>query len=70
MRRKRRAGISDSTSDHDAAQLRLSQGVDDVGALRLHQVLQHQEAEEVHVRLHLSTADGRRSQRTLTVSDL
>lgn len=53
--------MSSSTSDHDAAQLRPSQGGDDVGALRLHQVLHHQEAEEAHVCLHLSAAERRTS---------
>lgn len=51
------------TSDHDAAQLRLSQGADDGGALRLHQVLHHQEAEETHACLQLSAAERRRGQR-------
>lgn len=58
--------MSSSTCDHDAAQLRPSQGADDVGALRLHQVLHHQEAEETHVCLHLSAAERRTSQRTRT----
>lgn len=49
--------MTSSTSDHDAAQLRPSQGGDDVGTLRLHQVLHHQEAEETHVCLHLSPAE-------------
>lgn len=58
--------MSSGTCDHDAAQLRPSQGADDAGALRLHQVLHHQEAEEAHVGLHLSAAERRASQRSRT----
>lgn len=47
----------DLTSDHDAAKMCQSEGVDHLGTLWLHQVLHHQQAQKLHVLLNISSVD-------------
>ena len=49
------------TSDHDAAKLCLSQGVDNICTIWLHQVLHHKKTQEVHVLLYFLSVDRHKS---------
>lgn len=46
----------DPTGDHNAANVRQAQGVDDLWALGLHQVLHHHQPQELHVSFHFRPA--------------
>lgn len=52
------------TSDHNAANVRLSQDVDNFGTLRLYQVLHHQQTQEVHVFLYFPSVEKQLDQQT------